>query len=127
MAFYKQSPTYNPQGLIPLDKPIKNSDKNGEDCVYKVSSLNKPTETFYTNYPRQTLYFKCQREGLHPPQKPVELFEYLIRTYTNKDGTVLDNCVGSGTTAVACINIKETSLDLRKIKSIMMLLVSEYK
>ena len=44
--------------------------------------------------------------GLHPTQKPVELFAYLIRTYTNEGDTVLDNCMGSGTTAVACIKEK---------------------
>ena len=44
--------------------------------------------------------------GLHPTQKPVALFEYLIRTYTNKNDIVLDNCMGSGTTAIACINTK---------------------
>ena len=47
---------------------------------------------------------KCQREGLHPTQKPVELFEYLIRTYTNPGDLVLDTCMGSGTTAIACLH-----------------------
>ena len=44
------------------------------------------------------------RGSLHPTQKPVALFEYLIRTYTNDGETVLDNCMGSGTTAIACLN-----------------------
>lgn len=103
VVFYKAAPTYNAQGLVRLDRPIKNSGKSGEDCIYNVKSLSKPTETLFTNYPRQTLYFKCQR-GLHPTQKPVELFEYLIKTYTNKGALVLDNCMGCGTTAIACIN-----------------------
>ena len=49
---------------------------------------------------------KFQRDSskLHPTQKPVALFEYLIRTYTNENETVLDNVMGSGTTAIACIN-----------------------
>lgn len=46
------------------------------------------------------------RGSLHPTQKPVALFEYLIRTYTNENETVLDNCMGSGTTAIACMNTK---------------------
>lgn len=104
VVFYKKRPTYNAQGLIRLETPLKRSGKNGEDCVYKVNSLGKDTETFYTNYPRQTIYVKCQREGLHPTQKPVELFEYLIKTYTNEGDLVLDNCMGSGTTAIACMN-----------------------
>ena len=43
-------------------------------------------------------------KSIHPTQKPVALFEYLIKTYTNEGETVLDNCMGSGTTAIACIN-----------------------
>jgi len=97
-------PTYNPQGLILLDKP-KHTKKNArQDFVYKADSLSNDFVTSYKNYPRQTLEFKCQREGLHPTQKPVALFEYLIRTYTNEGELVVDNCMGSGTTAVACKN-----------------------
>jgi site-specific DNA-methyltransferase (adenine-specific) len=54
-------------------------------------------------YPNSVLRFNMQR-GLHPTQKPVSLFEYLIKTYTNENQIVLDNCIGSGTTAVACLN-----------------------
>ena len=57
----------------------------------------------YENYPKNVLYFDVER-GLHPTQKPVALFEYLIKTYTNENDLVLDNCSGSGTTAIACIN-----------------------
>ena len=57
----------------------------------------------YENYPKNTLYFDCER-GQHPTQKPVALFEYLIKTYTNEGEVVLDNCSGSGTTAIACLN-----------------------
>ena len=57
----------------------------------------------FTNYPKQVLRFNTER-GLHPTQKPVALMEYLIRTYTNEGETVLDNCIGSGTTGVACVN-----------------------
>lgn len=106
-VFYEKQPTYNPQGIIILDKPIKNKGKHmpkcGE-CVYKMDgSLGKETETYITHYPRQLLEIKCER-GLHPTQKPVELFEYLIKTYTNPGELVFDTCMGSGTTAVACIN-----------------------
>lgn len=104
VVFYKATPTYNAQGLVRLEQPLKVPGKKIKDSVYRVNSLNKDTETFYTNYPRQTLYFKCQREGLHPTQKPVALFEYLIRTYTNPGETVFDGCAGSGTTGKACIN-----------------------
>ena len=53
--------------------------------------------------PSSVQKFNCER-GLHPTQKPVALFEYLVKTYTNKGETVLDNCMGSGTTAIACLN-----------------------
>ncbi|HEX2986136.1 MAG TPA: site-specific DNA-methyltransferase [Caproiciproducens sp.] len=106
-VFYKHAPTYNPQGIIVLDKPIKcrgkSIPKHG-DSVYRTDgSLSHDTETCVVHYPRQLLEIKCER-GLHPTQKPVALFEYMIRTYTNPGELVLDTCMGSGTTAVACIN-----------------------
>jgi len=103
-VFYKKRPTYNPQGLIKLDKPKHCTKNQKQDFVYNASTLNNSFIIEYTNYPRQTLEFKCQRDGLHPTQKPVALFEYLIRTYTDEGDIVVDNCMGSGTTAVACIN-----------------------
>ena len=54
-------------------------------------------------HPKTVQYFKRDK-GLHPTQKPVSLLEYLIKTYTNEGDTVLDNCMGSGSTGVACIN-----------------------
>jgi len=69
------------------------------------NAVMRQTETVNNGerLPIRTLYFN-QQKGLHPTQKPVALFEYLIKTYTNEGETVVDNCVGSGTTAVACIN-----------------------
>lgn len=101
MVFYKKPPVYNPQRPIRLDKPVhhKGSKKCGE--VYS-HGLESDFVTEYRNYPRNLLSVKCER-GLHPTQKPTALFEYLIRTYTNEGALVLDNCMGSGTTAVACI------------------------
>ena len=66
--------------------------------VEKIQTKNKGTR-----YPRSVVQFK-RETGLHPTQKPVALFEYLIKTYTNYGETVLDNCIGSGTTAIACLN-----------------------
>jgi len=58
----------------------------------------------FTNYPRQSLTNVPEGHArVHPTQKPVALFEYLIKTYTNEGELVLDNCAGSGTTAVACL------------------------
>jgi site-specific DNA-methyltransferase (adenine-specific) len=58
----------------------------------------------FTNYPTQVIEITNGERGLHPTQKPVELFEYLIRTYTDENAIVLDNTAGSGTTAIAAIN-----------------------
>jgi site-specific DNA-methyltransferase (adenine-specific) len=106
-VFYKHQPTYNPQGIIVLDKPIKRRGKSvpehGDSVYHMDGSLSHDTETCITHYPRQLLEVKCER-GLHPTQKPVALFEYLTKTYTNPGELVLDNCLGCGTTAVACIN-----------------------
>ena len=70
----------------------------------------------YENYPRNTLYFDCER-GQHPTQKPVSLFEYLIKTYTNEGEVVLDNCSGSGTTAIACLNSNRHFICIEKDKT----------
>ena len=67
----------------------------------------------YENYPRNVLYFDCER-GQHPTQKPVALFEYLIRTYSNEGEVILDNCSGSGTTAIACLNSNRQFICMEK-------------
>lgn len=100
--FYKQMPTYNPQGLIKLDKPVTRTRKDIAD-IYRKGSLLGDYITTHTNYPKNLLQFKCER-GYHSTQKPVPLFEYLIKTYTNEGELVLDATAGSCTTAVGCIN-----------------------
>ena len=65
-------------------------------------------------YPETVLKYNACREYLHPTQKPVALFEYLIRTYTNEGDTVLDNCAGSGTTGIAAFNTKRNAILIEK-------------
>lgn len=65
-------------------------------------------------HPKTIQKFNRDKSGLHPTQKPVALFEYLIRTYTNEGDTVLDNCAGSGTTGVACLNLKRNFILIEK-------------
>ncbi|MCO0597391.1 site-specific DNA-methyltransferase [Peribacillus butanolivorans] len=106
LVFYKKLPTYNPEKTtgherkVSLAKHKANSTKSTNYNDYGLSSYDS-TE----RYPRSIQVFASdkQKEALHPTQKPVALFEYLIRTYTNEGETVLDNCIGSGTTAVAAI------------------------
>lgn len=108
-VFFKQRGNYNPQGLKEFGKTIKQN-KSKTHFVSEIGRATHnggrlaPTYTqHFTNYPTQTLTFKKERTT-HPTQKPVALFEYLVRTYTNEGDTVLDNCSGSGTTAIACLN-----------------------
>lgn len=104
--------TYNPQGIVAIGLCKKNrtnrmgliDDNNinrGENNVMKSESeyIQK-----FTNYPSNVLFFDIETERFHPTQKPVALLEYLIQTYTNEGGTVLDNTMGSGSTGVACVN-----------------------
>ena len=99
-VFYKKMPTYNPQGLEVIEKPKKIRKKLKDDFVYDSKTLSKEYTPRFKNYPKNVLQFNTER-GLHPTQKPVPLLEYLVRTYTNEGDTVLDNCMGSGSTGVA--------------------------
>lgn len=92
---------YNPQGLIYKPEPSRNSKTDGSNYG---TGTTKAYIREYTNYPKQTLEFDVVQRVVHPTQKPVALFEYLIKTYTNPGETVLDNCAGSGTTAIAALN-----------------------
>ena len=95
--------TYNPQGLLDCSKKIKRG-KQSVSVGHDGGRLRgDPYTQKYTNYPTQLIEFKGER-GLHPTQKPVALMEYLIKTYTNENETVLDFTFGSGTTGVACMN-----------------------
>ena len=108
LVFYSGRATYNPQmqeraesGKKRVKTTVNYSTKTelvGDSLHNNMSSL-RPT----LRYPSSVQLFNRER-GLHPTQKPVALFEYLIRTYTNPGELVLDNCMGSGTTAIACMN-----------------------
>jgi len=93
---------YNPQDLIVCNK-INKRGRNSETTGH--FNENEYIQK-YTNYPRTILKFDLDKKKIHSTQKPVALFEYLIKTYTNEDDLILDNCMGSFTTAVACINTK---------------------
>lgn len=106
LVFYKKLPTYNPiktTGHAPVNSYIKHQD-DGTNYGKTKAGISGGGST--ERYPRSVQRFSTdkQKESIHPTQKPVALFEYLIKTYTNEGETVLDNCMGSGTTAVAAIN-----------------------
>ncbi len=93
--------TYNPQGIQTIQNPKAKKKKFGSrESVYDLSHLQKEHTPRFANYPKNVLHFDTER-GYHPTQKPVPLLEYLVRTYTNEGDTILDNCMGSGSTGVA--------------------------
>ena len=113
--FYKNQPTYNPQFYQHTGKPVSNKYSERSKRFKSVvvanyeNGKNLDIYEYHDNgkrYPKDVLRFNRvnKHKILHPTQKPVELIEYLIRTFTNEGETVLDNCMGSGTTGVACIN-----------------------
>ena len=113
MIFYKKLPAYNPQftegkplhGMGEKFKKVKNNNNNYNDF----NSCNNPSanrEGDTKKYPKSILTFPrpASSKMLHPTEKPVELLEYLIKTYSNENDVILDNCMGSGSTGVACLN-----------------------
>ena len=112
LVFYKKCPIYNPQFWegIPLHgMGTKYKEGNlGNNNYGKFASHTNPSanrEGDTKKYPRQVLEFKRPHPPIFPTQKPVDLCEYLIKTYTNEGDLVLDNCMGSGSTGIACKNL----------------------
>lgn len=102
LVFYGKAPTYIPQmvaGKAYTCTKGHHGSSYGKDVVDVIV-----TENTGVRYPKTVLEFSRDKDKVHPTQKPVALFEYLIKTYTNEGEIVLDNCIGSGTTAIACIN-----------------------
>jgi site-specific DNA-methyltransferase (adenine-specific) len=111
LIFFKKRGTYNPQktfGHENYDKIGYNAGNGAarNDHKYGIKTITSAC-TDGSRFPRSILTFSQnwrRQDQLHPTQKPVALFEYLIKTYTNEGDTVLDNCAGSGTTAIAALN-----------------------
>ena len=107
-VFYKNQCTYNPQMIKYEGKPRSNKVKNGKLGVLTDQQEKKVIE-YNDNglrYPTQVWKFQrdCLKSNLHPTQKPIALMEHLIKTFSNENDLVLDNCMGSGSTGVACVN-----------------------
>ena len=108
-VFYKNQPTYNPQMIKYDGKPRSNKVKNGKLGKLVDDNNDKSVKEYVdTGYRYPTQVWKFKRDtltsNLHPTQKPVALLEELIKTFSNEGDTVLDNCMGSGSTGVASIN-----------------------
>jgi site-specific DNA-methyltransferase (adenine-specific) len=111
LVFYKKPPVYNPQ-MRPGFKPYET--KKGHHGSNYGSDKGAVTKSNGERYPLTTIKFNRDSDKLHPTQKPVSLFEYLIKTYTNEGETVLDNCIGSGTTAMAALNTGRFFIGIEK-------------
>lgn len=119
-VFYKKQPTYNPQKWV-IDEKYRdkrkswNSFSRNAGSQYSGTMKKRTYRDDGTRYPQTILSFpSVWKKGMHPTQKPVALFEYLIRTYTNEGEIVLDNCIGSGTTAVAAINTNRQFIGIER-------------
>jgi site-specific DNA-methyltransferase (adenine-specific) len=130
LVFYKKQPTYNPQGLLAVNKKVKNTGtknrhgaqkENGDQSFHgHISNSQDIGDNSYnqefTNFPRGII-LQAQNgnsKSLHPTQKPIELCEYLIKTYTQENDLVLDNCFGSGSTLVAAKNLNRQFIGIEK-------------
>lgn len=117
IVFYKKQPAYNPQGL----KSVNKFTKQGKTETTNYGSQDRSDGGYFQEnggYPSDIIEIKSQstKNILHPTQKPVELGEYFINTYTNKGDFVLDNCAGSGSFLVAAKNLGRQFIGIEKEK-----------
>lgn len=113
---------YYPQGLVPANKVKKNTPKRkglisvNNSNLGEKNTLNGESEYVqkWTNYPDNILFFDCETKYVHPTQKPVALMEYLVSTYSKEGEVVLDFCMGSGSTGVACKNLNREFIGIEK-------------
>ena len=117
-VFYKAQPTYNPQMIKHTGEKRTNKIKNGHLGFLVDNGKKKPKEYIDTGfrYPTQLLEYKRDilTSNLHPTQKPLALLENLIMTFTDVGDVVLDNCMGSGSTGVACLNTNRNFIGIEK-------------
>lgn len=119
LVFYKKLPIYNPQkttGHRPINKYTKYVTTQNNTEIYGQMNKEISGGGNTDRYPRSIQKFSSDKQKckLASTQKPVKLCEYLIKTYTNENHIVLDNCIGSGTTAVACINTNRNFIGMEK-------------
>lgn len=116
-VFYKKQPTYNDL-KFKVDEKYIDKRKSINDSFYKsehYSGVMKRKADDGWRHPQSVLPFNSVWEkGMHPTQKPIELIEWLVKSYTNEGDLVLDNCMGSGTCGVACVNLNRSFIGIEK-------------
>lgn len=116
-VFYKKQPTYNPQKE---ERKEENKRNNKKDTAHKtdtkgVTVLSRSDGNTDFVHPTSVQRFTYgENRGLHPTQKPISLIEFMIKTYTNENETILDNTMGSGSTGVACKNTNRNFIGIEK-------------
>jgi DNA modification methylase len=113
VVFSKKPHFYNPQ-MVKRDKVKKSKNYGTGESFGGTREKEDKTYTYTHTYPKSIIEFSnaIQKGKVHPTQKPVPLLEYLIKTYTRDGETVLDNCMGSGSTGVACVNLKRNFIGI---------------
>lgn len=112
---------YNPQGLIELSSPIvRKRNDSGDNAVMSARQSHRPTTQEFSNYPNSILKFDIEmnEKRIHETQKPLELCKYLIKTYSDENEIILDNCMGSGTSAIGAIETNRKYIGFEKNKNI---------
>ena len=130
LVFYKQLPTYNPQKTTGHERKVstaKHKRNSKKTTNYGEHGLTTYDST--ERYPKSVWKFPTdkQKEAIHPTQKPILLCEEIIKTYTNIGDCVLDNCMGSGTIPIACLNTKRVCIGIEKEKDIYLKAIERIK
>ncbi len=115
--FYKKQPTYNPQKFKGNKNHSKGSMKTEVNNNYgEYGKVDNVEVLGNMKHPQSIITFQKPHpsKSLHPTEKPIKLFEWLIKTYSNEGDIVLDNCAGSGTTGIACINTNRSYILIEK-------------
>lgn len=120
LIFYKELPTYNPQ-KYEIDSKFLRKGKSSKKNSSNLFRIRGPKSVTYQyldtglRHPDSVLCFPSESgKGIHPTQKPTALMNFLIRSYSNEGDTILDNCMGSGTTGVACVQTNRNFIGIEK-------------
>jgi site-specific DNA-methyltransferase (adenine-specific) len=118
LVFYDKQPTYNPQMRVGVKWSRAGKKQHTTDTLGQSTLFNNGSDESEMKYPKSIITFSNadKTKNKHPTQKPIDLMEWLIKTYTNEGDMVLDNTMGSGTTNLACIKLNRKSIGIEKEK-----------